>query len=356
MLPVSPDRCRQALAAFVFSPRRISLLERLRRRLRHAWLLHFSLILSLLLLPVGRLARADGGSGFTLTGTESTVSVSVWASEGMMGMESDSSRQVIANVQLNTWEVWTDAASGISEIRNPLRTPIPGAFLNFSASGDGLVFPETGNTDANGSFIAWFTMGSADSRFTVTEGGSGATGSDLFRNAVSNETWTWDHDESNIAATLSATDSTDNVPNGETRSVSAHVEFSTWSVYASDLGNTAIGYSGTSPAIGAQVFWTIENGDGSVDPGSSDTVGSGDAVATFTMGSSTSIVHADVSFAATNSTVATLQFTPAGVEETWTFDHAESSVSAMTVSADGSTDALDPGAQRNVTAAVTADS
>ncbi len=75
------------------NPRAAPFLTRHRPRFMRAWLLHTWLILSMLLLPAARLARADGEGGFTLTGTESSVAVNVWAPEGTSGMQQGDTRQ-----------------------------------------------------------------------------------------------------------------------------------------------------------------------------------------------------------------------------------------------------------------------
>ena len=119
-------------------PRSILMLEKIRRRLRHAWLLHAWLIFSLLLLPAGRLARADGeGDVFTQTGTESLISVSVSAPEGTIGLMPGTTRQVIVNAQQTTWEVWTGYPSGTIETRNSQKSPMQGEMINFTMNGDG---------------------------------------------------------------------------------------------------------------------------------------------------------------------------------------------------------------------------
>ena len=323
--------------------------------MRHAWLLHAWLIFSLLFLPAARLARADGGDGFTKTSSESSVSVNVWASEGTSGMSAGDSRQVIANAQLNTWEVWNNSETGAFEIRNSYTVSLAGTGMTFSASGDGSVSPPGTSTDTNGNAVATFTMGSNGSTVTATVTDYGATGSVTFDTPIIPETWTGDHEESLLMASLSADDSTDSVTNGATRQAQAHVVLSTWTVYFSNFGNTKNDNYSTSPAISAQIAWSA-SGDGALDSSSSSTDSSGNATVTFTMGAAASLVQANVSYATTNSTYATLAFSPASVEETWTLDHVVSSISGITVGANGSTDALAPGTQRTVTAAVTSDS
>ena len=72
MRPVFVSRCLQVLRSFFFLSRKTPLLEQIRRRLRRAWLLHFVLIISLLILPAGRRSvRADEpGDELIFEGTE----------------------------------------------------------------------------------------------------------------------------------------------------------------------------------------------------------------------------------------------------------------------------------------------
>ena len=332
--------------------RKAPFLTRYRQHLRHAWLLHAWLIFSLLLLPAGRLARADGGDGFTLASSESSVAVSAWAPQGTSGMQTGEARQVITSAQMNTWEVWTNSETGATEIRNALTVPLAGTEMTFSASGDGSVNPDSATTDSAGNAVTNFIMGNGASMMTATVTQYGATGTVTFDTPVIPETWTWDHDESLISASLSTTDSTDNVPNGAARQIQAHVDLTTWSVYVSNYLNTKTGNLSTSPAIGAQVSWSIASGDGSAS-GSTSTDSTGNAGASLTMGSAASVVRADVSYATSTSTYATLGFNPAMVEETWALDHVESSISNLILSANGSTDGLTAGTVRTLTAAVT---
>ena len=79
-------------------------LSRLRRRLRHAWLLHTWLICALLLMPAGRLVRADDDEEeFIWNGEiQSAVEVSISVSGDTYGMVPGDTRQVDALVQAHS--------------------------------------------------------------------------------------------------------------------------------------------------------------------------------------------------------------------------------------------------------------
>jgi hypothetical protein len=255
------------------------------------------------------------------------------------------SREVLVYAQVNSWEVWIGSLSGTIEPRNSQSWPCVSSGITFSASGDGTVMtPSSPMTDGNGIAIGIFTMGTGAS--TVTAEVAGATGSVTFDTPIIPETWTWDHDESLISASLGTTDGTENVPCWVTRPVQAYVEYSSWSVYVSNFGHTETRDYGTSPAIGAQVSWSLAGGDGSVDQLSSTTDSSGNAWVNFTMGAGDSVLRADVTYATSTTTCATLAFSAA---ENWTFDHIENVISSFAFGADGNTDGLTPGTQRTAT-------
>jgi hypothetical protein len=342
------------------NPRKASFLTRYRPRFRQAWLLHFCLILSLLLLPAGRLARADGEGEFTLTGTQGSVAISVSAPQGTSGMQPGDTRQIIANAQVNTWEVWTNSETGATEIRNPLTVPMAGSWLAFSNTGDGWLSPFGGvMTDSNGTAVSTFTIGSTASTVTVNEGTYGGSGSLNFDAPVViiPETWTWNHDERLITASLAClipNAATESVSNGEIRMLGVHVDVINWSVYTSNYGNTRTDNYSTSPVEGASVSMSVQ-GDGTVAASGASgwytTDQYGNAYPWFTMGSTVSIVRADVSCAGSSATYATLQFNPAPVE-TWTLDHVDNYISGVTANVDDGGTALVPGAQRSVRANV----
>ena len=320
-VPVTPPS--QAAASARQSP----FLTRLRKRLRHAWLLHFTLVFAMLILPAGRIARADGedgggdggdgGDGFDSYVTESSVMVNVSVVGGTAGMQPGESRQLAVSVVYSSWEVWTkpanpanpaNPAGAVTEIRNSQSNPVQGAGLTFNATGDeAMVSNTSGSTDSSGNAGATFTLGTQASVVTVTVAGYDASSSVSFGAPILPETWTFYRPEELLSASLVATGSAGDVAGGDTRAVQVHVDYSTWGVYVSNKGNRKTDDYHVSPAIGAQIGWSVVNGDGSVinDGSTFTTDGSGNVSTTFTMGDVASIVRADVNYLGTNTTYAT---------------------------------------------------
>lgn len=342
------DRCGQALLSLLFRSRKAPLLEQFRRRLRHAWLLHVWLISALLLLPVGRLARADEDV-FEYTRSESSVSVTVSAPDGTTGMTRGSSRPVTVNVQQNTWEVWTGVPHGATRIQNYQTMPMGYTGLTFSATEDGLVSNASLSTDANANASATFTMGTKASGVTVTEGSTGASGSITF--GTPEDTWNFDHCETLLSASLSADGTTDGLLGGTGRQVQAHVDYSWWYIYVSDLdpARTKVESYNIGPAQYAAVTWSVPNGDGTLTSQAGSTDYAGNATASFTMGSAASTVRADVAYATGDSTYATLGFSP--YVTVWTHDHDETTITTTLSTRDAVT-RLEPGSSKWVTAQV----
>ncbi len=334
--------------------RKSPMLTRLRSRLRRAWVLHFVLILALLFPPMSVRTLADEEE-FTPTGTESLVTIDLAASEGTTGLEVGSSRQVSAHVEQATWEVWTGSITGTIQIRNYQTTPLVGESVSFSViSGDGGV-SGGGGTDSSGNSSGTFTGGSLNS--TVVAQAAGASGTIAFTDPVIPEVWTWDRDEGLLTASLAASGTTGEVPAGDGRQVQVHVEYSSWAVYRSNYNNEETRNYSVGPAVGAQVAWSVPTGDGAIgsDGYSSPTDGSGNAHVPFTMGTGDSIVRADVTYATSSSTYATLAFTAPAAEQ-WNYDHTDVTVSSITLTANGDLDNVAAGTERTVTATATGDS
>lgn len=265
-------------------------------------------------------------------------------------MQTGAACQVIAHAGLKTWEIWTHGGTGHSQRRNESTSPQAGANVVFTLNGDGAISPASGTTDASGNCVTTFTMGES-SILTATVGE--ASGQLSFEVPIIPETWTWDHDESLVTAVLSTTGTTSGLNPGETRPVRVEVKYHTWKVYVSNLERWKTGDFTISPAIGAQVDWSISEGDGTVQNLSSLTDAAGASGVEFTMGSEGSVVQAGVSYLTGTSTVATLEFSPPG--ETWTLDRVEySHISDITIGTDGSTDGIQPGDERTLSVAVTA--
>ena len=335
------SRCLQVLGTFFFPSRKTPFLQRLRSRLRHAWLLHFWLISALLLMPVPRLARADEEEEiFDQVPNESRVVVTVSATDGTTGMLPAMNRPVLVHAELTSREVWIGRLSRRIFYGIPQTGPLMGSGITFSASEDGSVWGSSPSTDSSGNGYATFTMGMKASTVEVTVEGYGATGSITFEAPV--ETWHWDHDESLLSASFAVEGSVRGVPLGATRQVRADTVFGNWSILVSDFNpaktkKVRTGNSNTSPAIGAEISWSIISGDGGVVPAESPsyTSGSGDAAATFTMGAVASVMRADVAYNNGSTTYATITFDPGDMQ--WTKTGDETTISTTLSTADAVT-------------------
>lgn len=336
------------------------MLETIRRRTRNAWWLHAWLILSLLLLPAGRIGHAYGeeGDDDPVITDQSLVIVTVSPPQGTSGMHSGESRPVAVHVELSTWQLWTYPPgstaypSGGTEIHDLVSEPISETGLSSAASGDGSVSPGNETTDSFGNAGASFTMGSGASTITVIHTDSGSTGSITFEEPLIEETWELDHDEKLLIASLSPTGTTGDLPVGAVRDVQLHAEYQTWGIYNSNMGRTKSDLLLTSPAGGATISWSVDAADGAV-AGSSTADTSGNATAAFTIGATDAVVRADVDFATINKTTyATLNFS---AQETWTVDHLEKAISGFTLGVNGTAGGLSPGDVRTLTATVTYD-
>lgn len=321
--------------------------------MRHAWLVHGCLISSLILMPIGRMGHAEEGDGiFYQTSSESYVEVQVTAPEGTTGLVPGTNRQVAIKVLQHSWEIWTNSVSGITETRSQQVTPI-GASLSYSIpTGNGSAYPSFGYSnymgEATTSFIAGNVAAASTLVVSASYGGVIATGSIDF-SAPETEVWSFNHTESLLSATVVTLGTPENLASGDTRQVQANVELSTWSIWTSNEGHTQTRDYSTSPAAGASVNWSITGGDGAcLSATSTMSESNGNAYITFMMGESTSVLRADMSYAGSNSTYATLTFMP--MAEEWYFNHNESIVSDVTLSVTngGSSDGLQYGEQRSL--------
>ena len=319
--------------------------------MKRAWLLHALLIASLIFTPGGKIAPADGEDGYVFEGEyESEVQVSVSAPGGTDGLTPGETRQVLADVQIITWEIWRNAEYGTSERRNPITQPsLTNVTFRVLEPGRGSVDADAKPTDINGIAVATFTPGPGISVVEALVAGTGATGSVTF--SAEAETWLPVREERLLSASLSADAATDGVGNGETRQVTVSAQYQTWTIYRSNYGAEEPRDFGNTPAIGAQIDWSIAEGDGSLATvaTSSPTNGQGLASANLTMADARTVVRADVTFAETDQTYATLTFTPL---ETWAKSNISETIPSLSLSVAGSTDELAPGNQRLVTANV----
>lgn len=301
-----------------------------------------------MVLPFPRASFADE-NGFDLTSTESYVEIALSVPGGTEALVPGTSRTVQISVQTHSWENWTNSASGVSETRNEQFTPLSGVALHGSIeSGDGSFTLNSASTGSAGGATGTFVSGAGTSRIVVGAAGATAT---LDFSSPTPESWSYDHSEGLIFASIVPSGSTDHVEFGEERGVEITVNYSSWDGHASSWGNSRTEAFNTSPAVGATVTWTVIEGDGTVTSANAPTDAEGKASALFTMGALGTVVRADVSYGNSHSTNATIGFQPPLPPPLDGFAYQSSaesySVGSLTIS--GAADGVAAGLQREIT-------
>lgn len=276
-----------------------------------------------------------GTESWTYHHSESALSFSNFTADGSTNdLRPGNTRTLTAEVMSNTWDVWM-SNYGNTENRNPATNPASSVNVGFSVqSGNGQISSGSSTTDSSGHASVGFTMGSQAS--TVQANGYDGTvnlgvitASLTF--TLGEPTWNQDHTETTISTTLTSDGSTDMVPSGATRVVTANVSFNSWDVWKDDAGNTENRNYSYGGANNASIYFSVTEGDGTLTNAAYSTDSNGNATATFTMGTQASTVQADANYASASSS-GTIKFTP----DPWHFDHPESSIS-MSLAADDTT-------------------
>lgn len=322
-------------------------------------LLHPCVITALIFAGFSSVGRADE-ENWSFVRNEASLSVTLNAPSGTSNVSNGDQRQVNVTVQRFTWEVW-ESDLGNTETRGYGGGYRSNASVSFSIGGSsGSLSVTSGLTDGSGAFTTTLTMGSASTEVqasvTDSDGTTTGTASLVFTPPDPNpETFSYVRTESLLSASLTVPGGVTDVAAGQTRQVQMHAQYDSWEVWQSNYGNIETRNPSSAPASYAGFSWTIETGvDGSisgVSAGQTDT--NGDASVTFTMGSASSTLRADVSYAGSSSgaTSAAATFTPATVQEQWQYDHTEGYISASLTADSGLVD-VTSGAQRQITADV----
>jgi len=296
---------------------------------------------------------------------EEAFSVSLNAPDGTADAGVGSVRAVEVRVQRITWEVWV-SDMGHTDTREYSSDPVSGASLAFTIedAAPGTLSASSGATDSSGVSTFSLTMGqgaavvkvvavspsgtttsSATLVFTPPESGTDPDpGSDPDPEP---ENWSYSRTESLLSATVTSSNgSTGDLTPATTREVHLHARYDSWEIWESDHGNVETRNATSIPAAYAEYSWSIQSGDGSIPAGAAgQTDANGDTDITFTMGSASSELRADVSYGGSGDGVtnATLAFSPPadttggmGTEDPWHYDHTEGYISAS-IWSDGST-------------------
>lgn len=312
-------------------------------------MIHGYLIGCLVVMPFCQSVRAEGEGEFVQTSTESYVEIGLSTSEGTSNFGPSDTRTVTATIQTHSWEVWTHSGTGAVETMNDSWTPVSGAWLNQYVDHDsGMAYLGQAATDSSGQ-CSFSVSGSNNQTLVKVIAATSEEASLAFEPPmVVEEQWSFSHYEGLVSASLSSDGQS--VGSGQSQTLTASVTYNQWEVQMSSWGNTRTVNFSSSPASGAQVSWSVESGDGSVTAYNWSTDGSGNATAGFTMGSTSSRVRVDVSYAGGSSTSASIDLTPAYEPPQWWYSHSEYGPPYVTnVGVDGDTHNLPAGTVRVVT-------
>ncbi len=333
----------------------VTLIQWFRRFSKSAWVLHGYLIGCLVVMPFCEGTVHAEGDGWSLTSTESQRELTLNAPDGTANLGPTDWRNVNALLRTRSWEVWTQEGTGATETRNEQYNPIPYASLTqYVDTGSGWGSGNGGSTDWNGN-ASFSVTGSYSPTLMKVTGPSGEEATLTFSPPAAPEVWSIDRYESMIGVTLESSNGTE-LAQGNWTQLTATVTHTQWEVQTSNYGNTRTANFTTSPASGAGVSWTQDSGDGWINSWGSSTDHEGKCSVGYSMGSMASQVRAQVSFAASSSASATIQFSsppppPPPPPALW-FSHMGYATSYGSVSIDGDTHSLSPGTVRTITGQV----
>ncbi len=237
-------------------------------------------------------------------------------------------RTLTAEVTRNSWDVWV-SNYGNTEYLNNSSDPASGISVGFSvSSGDGQLSSGGGTTNASGQATVEFTMLTQSTTVQADAEGQSAT---ITLSPPAAE-FHYDHLETTISTTLTADGTTDSLPSGAVRVVTANVSFDSWEVWKDYSGNEDRRNHDSGAANNASMDFYLTEGDGTLSDVASSTDYNGNATATFTMLTQKSTVQATANYAAASS-YGTITFTP----DPWVWDHAGGPVLSVSLTADDTT-------------------
>ena len=290
-------------------------------------------------------AEDDPDEAFTYDRTESVLHLSLEAPGGTSLSPADPPAGIELLLQRHSWQIWRQPSTGSEEYRHPTVLPESGASVSLSLSPSmGSLADTTLLTDGEGRAGTTFSPEGATGPVMIEAVSGESTASlafDIVSTPGTEETWSYSHTEATLVAEITSELSTQEVPAGETRTLSLSVRYETWDVLSSNFGNSRTDNHTSAPAEGAAVGWSNESGDGSVS-GYGTTDAAGLCQGAFTMGSGEATVRAEISYATGHATFATLHFSPPPPPldpgSTWVFLRSETVPSIVNLSADGPTE------------------
>lgn len=319
-------------------------IRQLRRPRRLSWAQWAAVFLVLFGLPAQSLAD------YVYDHSESSLTLNLGSPNSTSDVIQGTPAPVTMHVSRTTWEVWIDEY-GTTDVRNTSSVDADGATATFTVeSGDGYVDISSSTIDSYGNTSLTLFMGASTSvlRADVVDSATSSSASATLTFSppppTESEIYEYNHSEASLYVNASTPGST-SLGTGETASVDVYAEITTWEVWTSNFGNSDIRNTTTNPVGYGSCYLTASNG-GSVQSYYVSFDGSGHATTTFTMGSQSSTVHADVNYSSWSGS-ADLNFSHTG-SGTFVYDHSESGL-GLTLASSNSTTGVAAGTPAPVT-------
>lgn len=291
--------------------------------------------------------------GFFYDRTEVAVDVVLSSAGGTSGLVEGVELEIQATVTMRSWDVYVNPDSGEQENGEEVSSPLSGVSIEFIQDwGNGWFANNNVATDQDGQVTLSYTMesDSAGIRAVVQCADSSVAEGSLNFDAPTVETWEFHHSEGSLDASIGCDDSTESLSPGDMRTVWVSVVNSSWDIETSSAGGTRVNNYQSSPAEGALITWTVDDGGAEIEA-ESYTDGDGMAYSTFTIGSSDATVTAWISYEGSNASNASMSLTLAGEGSGVPEYYSDGTANWFTftdLQVDGSKDNLSPGTTRTI--------
>jgi hypothetical protein len=284
------------------------------------------------------------------------------------GVQTNATTTIEAVFTEYSWETWYDPDTGEYFSTNCESAPVNGATVSFAVTSPdgGTLSLTSSDTDEVGRALVDFTAtasaGSAEISAYVTTA-SGVSGSGTFNFSIwDGLTWSKHHDEGTLTASLT-TNSTTEIPTGQSVNLDLNLVYASWEIWTTDYGDSEVRNESSSTAGGAQVYWMVTAGNGTVSQTETSTDLTGNTSVVFTMGDSATQVEAVVNYGGSSTTIASINFSiladstngdggDGSTQENWYHSGQEEVVQSISLVMDGQADGLTLGQGCSLSASV----
>ncbi len=225
--------------------------------------------------------------------------------------------QVFVNPYVETWEVYTtEQGDSKTENHSTVYEPVANGTLDWSvlsAEGSFIDPPSTLPSDGSG-VSAMLQMGTISAQVQVMlhrEGLEDVTESTILNFMDGSTSWSMLRTEGFLNVSLSGDHPSGSVPEGTWVNLSLHADRVSWEVWQNNMGTIQLRNYATSPASSAGFnLYSPSNSTSTLGITGGTLDGSGNATASYSMALDHGFLQADVSYDASTSGYATLEYTP----------------------------------------------